>query len=136
MNMNVEWKRGQTTSLNVRLAIETEGPDPAKSRIVRGKSSPLRSETRQGGGKTGGRGSLRHTEHCIILVELFVVLDCVGPAGGLEGKGKVKNWVELFLCYSVPPQIVLLGAKCCKISCRETSSELPAGKVKNSPVFL
>ena len=33
-------------------------------------------------------------EHCIIMVELFVVLDCVDPAV-LEGKG---NWVELFLC--------------------------------------
>ena len=85
--MSFEWKRGQTTSLNVRLTIETEEPNTAKSRIARGKSSPLRSETRQGGGKgRGGRGSLRHTEHCIILVELFVVLDCVGPAV-LEGKG-------------------------------------------------
>ena len=88
LNMSFEWKRGQTTSLNVRLTIETEEPNTAKSRIARGKSSPLRSETRQGGGKGrgGGRGSLRHTEHCIILVELFVVLDCVGPAV-LEGKG-------------------------------------------------
>ena len=121
------------TSLNVRHAIETERLDPTKSRIVRGihRRSGVRQD-REGGRGEGGRGSLRHTEHCIIMVELFVVLDCVGPAV-LEGKG---NWVDLFLCYSVPPQIGLLGAKCCKISCRWTSSELPAGKVKNSPVFL
>ena len=46
VNMGFEWKRGQTTSLNVRLTIETEEPNTAKSRIARGKSSPLRSETR------------------------------------------------------------------------------------------
>ena len=55
VNMSFEWKRGQTTSLNVRLTIETEEPNTAKSRIARGKSSPLRSETRQGGGKRRGR---------------------------------------------------------------------------------
>ena len=54
VNMSFEWKRGQTTSLNVRLTIETEEPNTAKSRIARGKSSPLRSETRQGGGKRRG----------------------------------------------------------------------------------
>ena len=49
-----EFRHGRgakTTSLNVRLAIETERPDLAKSRIVKGKSSPLRSETRQGRGE-------------------------------------------------------------------------------------
>ena len=80
----------------------------------------------------GGRGSLHHTEHCIIMVKDFVVLNCFGPAI-LKGKG---DWIELFLCYSIPPQISLLGAKFCKISCSWTSSELPAGKVKVSRVFL
>ena len=124
--MNFEWKRGR------RLPIETEEPNPAKSRIEGNHRRSGVRQDREGGRGEGGRGSLRNTEHCIVLVELFVVLDCVGPAV-LEGKG---NWVELFLCYSVPPQIVLLGAKCCKISCRGTSSELPAGKVEDSPVFL
>ena len=57
------------------------------------------------------------------MVELFVVLDCVCPA--VLGKG---NWVDLFLCYNVPPQIGLLGAKCCKISCRGRRLSFLLGK--------
>ena len=67
VNMSFEWKRGQTTSLNVRLTIETEEPNTAKSRIARGKSSPLRSETRQGGGKGRGGGGVVYAIRSIVL---------------------------------------------------------------------
>ena len=60
-------EEGQATSLNVRLTIETEEPNPAKSRIARGKSSPLRNETRQGGGKRRGGGGVVYAIRSIVL---------------------------------------------------------------------
>ena len=108
------------------LAKAMKALDGKKSRE---RANHRRSGVRQEGrGRRRGEGS-RYTEHCIVVKKGFVVLNCFGPAG----KG---DWVELFLCCSIPLQISLLGAKFSKISCSWTSSELPARKVKVSPVFL
>ena len=42
------------------------------------RHSGVRQDRERGRGERGD--SVRHTEHCIILVEIFVLLDCVGPA--------------------------------------------------------
>ena len=60
--------RGAGDFPQLRLTIETEEPNPAKSRIARGKSSPLRSETRQGGGeRERGGGGVVYAIRSIVL---------------------------------------------------------------------